>query len=238
MGGVVIDEMEEHAEERVRFQKQEILLKDVIADSYTMKYQGVSQSKSGITAVISQEYAKRIFPGIEKTSIFLRKEISSTEQNNLEKNLYEIVAKLQGGLFYSKYASQKAEREYNQYLVFLGSSVFVVVSMLSGILIVAQSYQMLYLHKKRYGILRLLGMSTSQLSRNICCSCFSSMLISFGIDICLLLFLRLWIPYIQHVLMMLLVPWGVVFLVTMISIVESWIFFRTKTIKELIYEKE
>lgn len=123
------------------------------------------------------------------------------------------------------------------YVRSLGAALAGIILLFSGIFIYTHIFSMLKEQRRKYGILRALGVSAETLAKNIFVSYFSSMLISMAVDIIIVAALFKDMTSLYKKALFALTSWGILLVITLFSWILPFLILKKEKIRQMIEEK-
>ena len=140
---------------------QEFSVGKIVKDAYSLKINGFEQKREGIIVMLTESTAKAssIFKGYRALSVYFNDGISEEKVQCIDDLIYEIAAKIQGGVLYSRKTNLENEKIFSSYNKVLAVALMSINLFFGIIVILIFVYQIVLKNKYLYGVLRVLGMS-------------------------------------------------------------------------------
>lgn len=223
-------------EKKVAFESMEVMIEGIVTSPYEIISDGYLQQRKELTVVVNRETAKTgdIFNGYRRLSVYIKKNLEKQIADKIDNCINRIQSEIQGGVLYSKRATQEAETVYKAYIHSLGMALVSIILIFSGIFIYTHIFSVLKEQKKKYGILRAMGVSIELLSKNIFASYIGSMFISMFIDVFLVIviFKNITLSYLK--ILFVLVSWGIILILNFFSWILPFFLLRKERIRQMI----
>lgn len=148
-----------------------------------------------------------------------------------------IQSEIQGGVLYSKRATQEADTVYKVYVHSIGFALAGIVLVFSGIFLYTHIFSMLKVQKRKYGILRALGICTSTLAKSIFVSHICNMLLSMAADVVIIAVFFKDMASLHQKVLFALGAWVVIFILTLFSWILPFFLLKKERIRQMIEGK-
>ena len=230
----------------IRFRGQDVAFESmgaeivgIVASPYKVVTDGYLQQRNGITVVVSEgtSEAESVFQGYSRLVVYVRENVEEKIADAIDNCMNEIQSGIQGGVLYSKRSTQEADAIYGVYIHSLGLALACIILVFSGIFIYTHIFSMLKEQKRKYGILRALGVSTGTLARNIFISYMNSMLISAAADAVLAAVFLRDMASLHYRIVFAVMSWCGIFILALFSWILPFILLKRERIRQMIEGK-
>lgn len=230
LGGIRLNGQE------VTFKSMEVNIEGIVTVPYELLSDGYLQQRKELTIVVSDEIAKEesIFEGYKRLVVYVKENVERQIADEIDNYMNEIQSEIQGGVLYSKRSTEEAENMYATYVQSLGFALLGIILIFSVIFIYTHIFSRLKEEKKKYGILRAMGISVGTLAKNIFISYLSSMLISMIADVIIVVIFRGDITPIYQKILFMLVSWGIILILNLFSWILPFFLLKKEKICQMI----
>ena len=233
LGGVLLNGQE------VAFESMEVNIEGIVTSPYEIVSDGYLQQRKELTVVVIDETAdlESIFKGYRRLAVYIKDNIEKQTADEIDNCMNGIQSEIQGGVLYSKRATQEADTVYKVYVHSIGFALAGIVLVFSGIFLYTHIFSMLKVQKRKYGILRALGICTSTLAKSIFVSYICSMLLSMAADVVIIAVFFKDMASLHQKVLFALGAWVVIFILTLFSWILPFFLLKKERIRQMIEGK-
>jgi len=220
----------------VAFDSMEVSIEGIVTLPYESISDGYLQQRKELTVVVSDGIAETgsIFKGYRRIVVYIKDYVEKQIADEIDNCMNEIQSEIQGGVLYSKRTTQEADALYAVYIHSLGFALAGIILVFSGIFIYTHIFSMLKEQKRKYGILRALGISVDTLAKSIFVSYISSMLLSIVADIIIVVVFFKDVTSLYQKVLFALGSWAVIFILTFFSWILPFFLLKKEKIRQMI----
>lgn len=230
LGGINLNE------QKVAFDSMEVNIEGIVTLPYELISDGYLQQRKELTVVVGDRIAETeaIFRGYRRVVVYIKEYVEKQIADEIDNCMNEIQSEIQGGVLYSKRATQEAGAVYAVYVHSLGLALAGTIMVFSGIFIYTHIFSMLKEQKKKYGILRALGINVGTLAKSIFVSYISSMLVSIIADVIVVVIFFEDMTLLYSKVLFALESWAVIFVLTLFSWILPFFILKKERICQMI----
>ena len=234
LGGINLEGQE------VAFDSMEVNIEGLVTSPYELISNGHLQQRKELTVVVSDRIAEvePIFKGYRRVVVYINEYVGKQIADEIDNCMNEIQSEIQGGVLYSKRATQEADGVYAVYIHSLGLALAGIILAFSGIFIYTHIYSMLKEQKRKYGILRALGISADTLANSIFVSYISSMAISIVADVIIVVIFFNDTTSLNENVLFALGSWAIIFVLTLFSWILPFFVLKKERIRQMIENEQ
>lgn len=220
----------------VAFDSMEVNIEGIVTLPYELISDGYLQQRKELTVVVSDGIAETgsIFKGYRRIVVYIKDYVEKQIADEIDNCMNEIQSEIQGGVLYSKRTTQEADALYAVYIHSLGFALAGIILVFSGIFIYTHIFSMLKEQKRKYGILRALGISVDTLAKSIFVSYISSMLLSIVADIIIVVVFFKDVTSSHQKMLFALGSWAIIFVLTLFSWILPFFLLNKEKIRQMI----
>lgn len=220
----------------VAFDSMKVSIEGIVTLPYELISDGYLQQRKELTVVVSDGIAESgsIFKGYRRIVVYIKNYVEKQIADEIDNCMNEIQSEIQGGVLYSKRTTQEADALYAVYIHSLGFALAGIILAFSGIFIYTHIFSMLKEQKRKYGILRALGISVDTLAKSIFVSYISSMLLSIVADIIIVIVFFKDVTSSHQKVLFALGSWAFIFVLTLFSWILPFFLLKKEKIRQMI----
>lgn len=223
----------------VTFESMEVNIEGIVTAPYEFISDGFLQQRRELTVVVSDgtEKMESIFKGYKRLVVYIKENTEKPIADEIDNCMNGIQSEIQGGVLYSKRSTQEADTIYSKYIRSVGFALGSIVLAFSGIFIYTHIYSMLKEQKRKYGILRALGISADTLAKNIFLSYLCSMLLSMAADAVIVMVFFKDMASLKLKVLFAIGAWGILLILTLFSWILPFFLLKKERIRQMIEEE-
>lgn len=223
----------------VTFESMEVNIEGIVTAPYEFISNGFLQQRKELTVVVSDGAAKMesVFKGYKRVVVYIKENTEKQIADEIDNCMNGIQSEIQGGVLYSKRSTQEADTIYSKYIRSVGFALGGIILVFSIIFIYTHIFSMLKEQKRKYGILRALGISVDTLARNIFLSYLCSMLLSMVADAVIVMVFFKDMTSLKLKVLFTIEAWGILFILTLVSWILPFFLLKKERIRQMIEEE-
>lgn len=220
----------------VSFDFTDVNIEGIVTSPYELVSDGYLQQRKELTVVVSDRLVetKPLFNGYRRLVVYIRENVEKQIADEIDNCMNEIQSEIQGGVLYSKRSTEEADAIYTVYIHSLGFALVGIILTFSGIFIYTHIFSMLKEQRRKYGILRALGLSVDTLAKCIFASYIRSMLLSIVVDMVIVVIFFRDVTSLYQKVVFALSSWVIILVLTMFSWFLPFFLLKKERIRQMI----